>query len=98
MTHARKALMTTVAIIVIIVVGLILAAPSIQRSFFYPKPRGLPPVVGQSTEQLLVRLQTVLEANAPVVTSALQPGLSDAQISALETQGGFRLSDDVRAL
>jgi cell wall assembly regulator SMI1 len=90
--------MTTVAIVIIIVVGLILAAPSIQRSFFYPKPRGLPPVVSQTTEQLLARLQAVLETNAPVVASALQPGLSDAQITALESQGGFRLSDDLRAL
>jgi len=98
MTSTRKALMTTAAIVVIIVVGLILAAPTIQRSFFYPKPRGLPPVVGQTTDQLLARLQTVLESNAPVVASALQPGLSDVQIAALETQGGFRLSDDLRAL
>ena len=98
MTRARKAIMTTVAIVIIIVVGLILAAPSIQRSFFYPKPNGLPSVVSQTTEQLLARLQAVLETNAPVVASALQPGLSDAQIAALESQGGFRLSDDLRAL
>jgi cell wall assembly regulator SMI1 len=90
--------MTTVAIVIIIVVGLIFAAPSIQRSFFYPKPRSLPPVVSQTTEQLLARLQVVLETNAPVVASVLQPGLSDAQIVALESQGGFRLSDDLRAL
>jgi cell wall assembly regulator SMI1 len=90
--------MITAAIVVLIVVGLILAAPSIQRSIFYPKPRSLPPVVSQTTEQLLARLQTVLETNAPMVASALQPGLSDAQIAALESQGGFRLSDDLRAL
>jgi hypothetical protein len=97
MTRARKPLMAAAAMILVIV-SLILAAPAIQRSFFYPKPRGLPPVVSQTTEQLLARLQTVLESNAPVVASALQPGLSDAQIMALESQGGFRLSDDVRAL
>ena len=98
MTRAQKALMTAAAVGVIIIVGLVLAAPSIQRSFFYPKPRSLPPVVSQTTEQLLTRLQTVLETNAPIVAAALQPGLSDAQIVALELQGGFRLSDDVRAL
>jgi cell wall assembly regulator SMI1 len=98
MTRARKALLITAAIVVLIVVGLILVAPSIQRSIFYPKPRSLPPVVSQTTEQLLARLQTVLETNAPVVASALQPGLSDAQITALESQGGFRLSEDLRAL
>jgi len=98
MTPARKALVTTAAIVIIIAVGLILAAPLILPPFFYPKPHSLPPVVSQTTEQLLVRLQAVLETNAPVVASALQPGLSDAQIAALESQGGFRLSDDLRAL
>lgn len=98
MTRARKALLTTLAIVVIIVSGLVLAAPSIQRSFFYPKPNGLPPVVDQTTEQLLARLQAVLETNAPVVASVLQPGLPDEQIVALESRGGFRLSDDLRAL
>jgi cell wall assembly regulator SMI1 len=84
--------------VVVIVAVLILAAPSMQRSFFYPKPRALPPVVSETTEQLLARLQTVLETNAPLVANALQPGLSDAQIAALESQGGFQLSDDLRAL
>ena len=69
-----------------------------QRSFFYPKPRGLPQVVAETTEQLLARLQATLETNAPVVARALQPGLSDVQISELETQGDFRLSGDLRAL
>lgn len=40
----------------------------------------------------------MLETNAPIVAKSLQPGLSDARISELETQGGFRLSDDFRAL
>src|SRR5262249_46330237 len=71
---------------------------SIQRSVFYPKPRGLPPVVTQTTEQLLGRLQSVLETNAPIVARALQPGLSEAQVAELEAKGGFRLSDDLRAL
>jgi hypothetical protein len=98
MRPARKALMLAAAIGVVIIVGLILVGPSIQRAIFYPKPRGLPPVVGQTTSELLARLQSVLESNAPVVASALQPGLSDAQIAALESQGRFRLSDDLRAL
>ena len=48
--------------------------------------------------QLLAGLQATLETNAPLVAQSLQPGLSDAQISELETQGGFRLSGDLRAL
>jgi hypothetical protein len=39
----------------------------------------------------------VLETNAPRVAAALQPGLSDDQLSTLELQGGFHLSDDLHA-
>jgi hypothetical protein len=98
MTRPRKIILAACALAAAVVVFAILAGPSMQRSFFYPKPRGLPPVVAETTEQLLARLQATLEANAPVVARAMQPGLSDVQISELETQGGFRLSGDLRAL
>ena len=98
MTRARKFVLVGIVFVVVIVVALILAAPSMLRSFFYPKPPTLPPVVSQAFEQLLTRLQSVLETNAPIVVRALQPGLSEAQISALESKGGFRLSDELRAL
>jgi cell wall assembly regulator SMI1 len=98
MPRTRKILLIASVSIVAAVGVLILAGPSLQRSFFYPKPRRLPPVVSQTTEQLLVRLQTVLETNTPIVAQSLQPGLSDAQISTLESQGGFRLSEELRAL
>jgi cell wall assembly regulator SMI1 len=98
MSRTRKQLLSVLALGVGIVVTLILAGPAMQRAFFYPKPRGLPPVVSQTTEQLLARLQSVLETNAPVVSRALQPGLSDSEIATLEARGGFRLSDDLRAL
>jgi len=98
MTRPRKIILTACVLAAGVVVVAILAAPSMQRSFFYPKPRSLPPVVGETTVQLLARLQATLETNAPLVAQSLQPGLSDAQISELETQGGFRLSGDLRAL
>jgi cell wall assembly regulator SMI1 len=98
MSRSRKALLVGCTLMAIIVAVVMLAGPSIQRSFFYPKPRGLPSVVGQRTEQLLVRLQAVLETNAPTIAQSLQPGLSDAQIVELEAQGDFRLSEDLRAL
>ena len=98
MSRAKKVIITAIALTVIAVIALVLAAPSIQRSLFYPKPKVLPPVVGHSTKFLLARLQLVLETNAPSVAAALQPGLSDAEITSLETSGGFRLSDDLRTL
>jgi cell wall assembly regulator SMI1 len=97
-TRPRKILLIASAVAAAVVIIVILAAPSMQRSFFYPKPRGLPPVVSETTEQLLARLQALLETNAPIVTKSLQPGLSDTQISELEGNGGFRLSPDIRAL
>ncbi len=97
MTRKRKLLIMAAASVASLLVILILAGPAMQRSFFYPKPRGLPPVVAPTTEHLLARLQAILETNAPAVAQALQPGLSQTQILALETQGGFRLSDDLRA-
>jgi hypothetical protein len=75
MPRARKQLLIAFAAVVAFVVTLIIAGPSMQRSFFYPKPQGLPAVVSQTTEQLLARLQSILENNAPIVARALQPGL-----------------------
>lgn len=97
MPRPRKQLVITLTLVVSILVVFALAGPFAQRSFFYPKARGLPPVIGETTEQLLTRLQAVLETNAPTVAKSLLPGLSDARISALEVEGGFRLSDDLRA-
>ena len=100
MSGTRTLLIAVAALIAVVLVAVVvtlLVGRSVQRSVFYPIPHGLPPVVSQTTEQLLPRLQTLLETHAPVVAQALQPGLTDAQISALETQGGFRLSEDLRA-
>ncbi len=98
MSRPLKVLLIVFSVVAAIVAALILAGPSIQRSFLYPKPDGLPPVVSESTEQLLARLQAVLETKAPMVARSLRPGLTDAQIAALEEQGGFRLSEELRAL
>jgi len=98
MSRRRKILLVASVTLAIAVGVFILAGPTMQRSLFYPKPRSLPPVVGQTTDQLLSRLQEVLDTNAPIVAQSLQPGLSDAQISTLESQGGFILSADLRAL
>jgi hypothetical protein len=77
MTRLRKIILAACALAAAVVVVAILAGPSMQRSFFYLKPRGLPPVVGETAVQLLARLQATLETNAPLVAQSLQPGLSD---------------------
>jgi len=97
MSRSRKLLLLGLAFVAAIVVLLKLALPALRQAVFYPKPQGLPPVVSETIEVLLARLQATLETNAPMVARALQPGLSDAQISKLEAEGEFRLSDDLRA-
>lgn len=77
--------------------GLVFVGPAMQRSFFYPQPRGLVPVVSPATEALLGRLQSALESNAPPVAQALQPGLTEAELAAQEARGGFRLPEELRA-
>ncbi len=97
MTRSRKTIAIVGLLAVLALAVLIFAVPSMFRSFLYPKPQGLPPVVSQTTEQLLGALQAVLERNAPIVARSLLPGLSDAEISELEAKGGFRLSNELRA-
>jgi cell wall assembly regulator SMI1 len=65
-------------------------------AFFYPKAGNMPPIVSETTAQLLTQLQSTLEKRAPEVLKSLQPGLSDQQISDLEAKGGFTLSPDLR--
>jgi hypothetical protein len=93
---SKKSLIVALGVIAVIVVGLLVAIPLLARRFFYPKPPTLPQIVGTPTEQLLVQLQAVLDTNAPLVARSLQAGLSDSQISALETQGGIQLSKDLK--
>ena len=82
----------------ITLLALLLSARLGVRSFFYPKPPRLPPVVAQSTEELLARLQQVFEQRAPDFAQSLQPGISDTRIRELEEHGKFRLSPELQAL
>jgi len=90
--------MRVLAFVVTLAAGILSAAPWTLRSFFYPKPAGLPPVVAKSMEELLPRLQAALEKRAPEVVKLLQPGLTTEEIAGLEGRGGFKLSPDLRAL
>jgi cell wall assembly regulator SMI1 len=98
MSSAKKTAIALISIAFLLVVLLITALPSMLRSFFYPKPDRLPPCVEATMEELLPRLQTVLEKDAPMVAHSLQPGLSDKKIAQLETEGGFHLSNELKSL
>lgn len=97
MKGPRKLFLIVAGLVFLTGAAIYFAGPSVQRSIFYPKPHGLPPVVGATAQELLARLETFLATNAPTVLLELQPGLSGGEISALEAQGGFRLPEDLRA-
>src|SRR6185436_8749238 len=98
MSQTQKVFLGIFALIAVLTAAVLLIGPSMLRSSLYPKAHRLPAVVSETAEQLLAHLQTVLETNAPVIAQSLQPGLTDAQISELETRGGFHLSADLKAL
>jgi cell wall assembly regulator SMI1 len=64
----------------------------------YPEAPAMPPVVSDTMDDLLARFEAVLTQHAPNVLAAMQPGLSDGQIDALESQYAFKLPPDLRAL
>jgi cell wall assembly regulator SMI1 len=64
----------------------------------YPPAPKMPAIVPETPEKLLARFEQLLREKAPRVLAALQPGLSDAQIDALQTKGKFVLPPDLRAL
>lgn len=67
------------------------------RSFLYLSPSAMPPVVEESAEQLLQRLEIVLRERAPTIADSLQPGLTKEQISEIESRYNIRLTDDLRS-
>jgi cell wall assembly regulator SMI1 len=76
----------------------LLAGRTLLRAWFYPKPPAAVPVTSEPLDVLLARLETWLRTHAPAVAESLRPGLSDAQIDALEASRRLRLTQDLRTL
>jgi len=85
-------------VLVALVLAFVFGGRWATRGFFYPRPGTLPLPVSQTTDELLARLQAVLERRAPHVSLSLQPGISDTRIRELEIQGKFQLSEELRAM
>jgi cell wall assembly regulator SMI1 len=64
----------------------------------YPVAPPMPPVVGQTTEEILAQLESVLKEKAPQILTNLQPGLSAEKISELENESGIHFPDEIKAL
>lgn len=105
----RRTSIIRLAIVAAIVVIILVALPAIllrtigsallpSAMDMYPEAPAMPPVVSDSMDDLLARFEGLLSQRAPNVLAAMQPGLSDGQIEALESQYGLKLPPDLRAL
>jgi cell wall assembly regulator SMI1 len=65
---------------------------------FLPPAPVMPAVVAATPEEVLARFERLLADKAPAILAALQPGLTDEQINAIEAQHGLKLPPDLRAL
>ena len=77
---------------------MIAALPIPSPAQMYPDAPPMPAVVAEPPDVLLARFEGMLAQQAPQVLASLQPGLSDAQIDALEAKHQFKLTPDLRAL
>jgi|ERR1017187_1096609 cell wall assembly regulator SMI1 len=84
------------AVAVIFGFGLLLFVKFSQS--MYPPAPPMPPVVSQTTEEILSQLELELKNKAPQILTNLQPGLSAEKISELERQSGVQLPDEIKAL
>jgi cell wall assembly regulator SMI1 len=87
-------------LIAILVLGLVAAMSlrRLQRAFFYPRPTNMPSPVTDDISAALRRFESALAKHAPEVLNALEPGLSDQEISAIGDRHGIHLTDDLKAL
>jgi cell wall assembly regulator SMI1 len=72
--------------------------PDPTSADLYPPAPPMPAPAPESAEALLARYEKMLVAKAPKAFAAVRPGLTDAQIDALESKHGFKLTSDLRAL
>jgi cell wall assembly regulator SMI1 len=88
-------------IFVVIIAGVVLVRMVVGRSmrnFMYPPAPSMPAAVPETAEKLLARYERILRDRAPHVLAAMKPGLTDAQIDALQAKGRFVLPPDLRSL
>jgi cell wall assembly regulator SMI1 len=92
--------MVTAAFLGIIVIGLLgfFSLRFLLREFLYPRPAILPASVTDGVGTALRRFESALAKHAPEVLRGLQPGLSDEEISAVQSKHNIRLTDELRAL
>jgi cell wall assembly regulator SMI1 len=108
----KRVMLLILAIALIALIALVISLPALLRrgllgmammnaptpEQMYPKAPPMPPPVATPISEMLGRFEKLLAQRAPSVLASLQPGLSDAEIDALESKHGFKLTPDLRAL
>jgi cell wall assembly regulator SMI1 len=90
---------TSLCLVMALVLGLTgFVATRALRNMLYPRAPLMPAAVPETADKLLARYEQILRKQAPQLLAATQPGLSDAQIDALEKEHHFTLPPDLRAL
>jgi cell wall assembly regulator SMI1 len=75
-----------------------LLPPPLPAAEMYPPAPPMPPVVQEGMDRLLAKYERILAEHAPKVLATLQPGLTNAQIDALEAAHRIKLTPDLRSL
>jgi cell wall assembly regulator SMI1 len=83
--------------VAILLVGLLLV-PRAMRNSLYPVASKMPPVVDQSIDDIVAKIEREMEVKAPKVLAEFQSGLSESEISKHERDAGVTLPDDIKAL
>ena len=101
----RRGQFILIAVVVVLVIGAFVPWREMVIRILLPPPGNLyppappmPAVVAESPDQLLAQYERILMERAPNVLAALQPGLTDAEIDALEAKHQFKLTPDLRSL
>jgi cell wall assembly regulator SMI1 len=97
----RKSLILGISVIAVGVVAIVLVitvGSTMWRGKMYPKAPAMPRVVDKTVAELLAEHEAFLTEKGRGVLGAMQAGLSDSEIDALETKYGVKLPADLRAL
>lgn len=86
-----------VVIAIVLVTGVFLLR-HLVRTFFYPIPGNMPPLVEGESEVHLQRFEATLRDHTPEGLASLRPGLADDEIEQLEREYGIRLTEELAAL
>ncbi len=88
----------SIAVALLILISLAAFFAFKTKRFFYPVAPPMPAEVTKPVTEILSQLESILKAKAPQVLEAMQPGLSEEQIAALEQKDGIMIPDDIKAL